>query len=174
MLRYDVYRTPPGGSPTVAGSTVVGSFTDAAVTQSGVYGYAVKAVDGAGNVGTASTSVSVTYDNASPTAPASLNGTTPTASPPVLTWTASTDALSGVDHYDVYRGGTRINSSPLTGLTYTDTSPIVASQTYSVKAVDAAGNAEQPPRPRRSSSTTRTTRARRRCRPRLRPRSTRR
>ena len=70
VLRYDVYRTPPGGSPTLAGSTVVGSFTDAAVTQSGVYSYAVKAVDGAGNVGTASTSVSVTYDNASPTAPA--------------------------------------------------------------------------------------------------------
>jgi large repetitive protein len=141
VLRYDVYRTPPGGSPTVAGSTVVGSFTDAAVTQSGIYTYAVKAVDGAGNVGAASTTVSVTYDNASPTAPTSLNGTTPTASPPVLTWTASTDALSGVDHYDVYRGGTKINASPLTGLTYTDTSPIVASQTYSVKAVDEAGNA---------------------------------
>ena len=45
------------------------------------------------------------YDNAAPSAPTALTGTTPTASPPVLTWAASTDTLSGVDHYDVLRGG---------------------------------------------------------------------
>ncbi|MDX6580733.1 MAG: hypothetical protein QOJ47_2282, partial [Gaiellales bacterium] len=140
VQRYDVYRTPPGGSATLAGSTAVASFTDAAVTQSGIYTYTVRAVDGAGNVGPASSSASVTYDNTAPTAPASVNGTTPTASPPVISWTAATDALSGVDHYDVLRGGAKINSSPLTGLSYTDTSPIVASQTYAVRAVDAAGN----------------------------------
>ncbi|MDX6402109.1 MAG: hypothetical protein QOF27_2715, partial [Gaiellaceae bacterium] len=140
VARYEVYRTPPGGVPTLAGTTVVGSFTDAAVTQSGIYAYTVRAVDGAGNAGASSSSVNVTYDNAAPTVPSALNGTTPTASPPVLTWAASTDALSGVDHYDVLRGGTKINSSPLTTLTYTDSSPVAASQTYAVRAVDAAGN----------------------------------
>ena len=140
VARYEVYRTPPGGVATLAGTTVVGSFTDAAVTQSGTYAYTVRAVDGAGNAGASSSSVNVTYDNTAPTVPTALNGTTPTASPPVLTWAASTDALSGVDHYDVLRGGTKINSSPLTTLTYTDTSPIAASQTYAVRAVDAAGN----------------------------------
>ena len=119
---------------------MVGSFTDAAVTQSGIYAYTVRAVDGAGNAGASSSSVNVTYDNAGPSAPTALNGTTPTASPPVLTWAASTDSLSGIDHYDVLRGGSKINSSPLTTLTYTDTSPIAASQTYAVRAVDAAGN----------------------------------
>ena len=140
IARYEVYRTPPGGSPTLAGTTTVGSFTDASVTASGTYTYTVRAIDGAGNAGASSASASVTYDNTAPSTPSALNGTTPTASPPVLTWAASTDALSGVDHYDVLRGGTKINSSPLTGLTYTDTSPVAASQTYSVRAVDAAGN----------------------------------
>ena len=135
LQMYDVYR-----NGTLAGTTTVTSFTDAATTASGTYTYTVKAVDGAGNVGPASASATVVYDVTAPTTPASLTGTTPTASPPVLTWTASTDALSGLDHYDVYRGGVKINSSPVTGLTYTDTSPISGSQSYLVRAVDAAGN----------------------------------
>jgi large repetitive protein len=135
LQRYDVYR----GS-TLAGSTTVTSFTDAATTASGTYTYTVRAVDGAGNVGPASASATVVFDVTAPTTPASLTATTPTASAPVITWTASTDALSGIDHYDVYRGGTKINSSPVTGLTYTDTSPINGSQSYLVRAVDGAGN----------------------------------
>ncbi len=140
IARYEVYRTPPGGSATLAGTTSVGSFTDASVTVSGVYAYTVRAVDGAGNAGASSSSINVMYDNAAPSAPTALAGTSPTASPPVLTWAASTDTLSGVDHYDVLRGGTKINSSPITALTYTDSSPIASSQTYTVRAVDAAGN----------------------------------
>lgn len=135
IIRYDVYR-----GATLAGSTAVTSFTDAALTQSGTNAYTIRAVDGAGNVGPASSPVTVVYDVTAPTIPGSLTATTPTNSPPVLSWAASTDALSGVDHYDVFRGSTKINSSPVTGLGFTDTSPVTGSQTYSVKAIDAAGN----------------------------------
>ena len=38
------------------------------------------------------------------------------------------------------RGGQKINASPITALTYTDSTPITGSQTYAVQAVDAAGN----------------------------------
>ncbi|MEO9175837.1 MAG: hypothetical protein ABI317_10035, partial [Gaiellales bacterium] len=139
LQRYDVYR-----GATLAGSTTVTSFTDAALSASGTYTYTVRAVDGAGNVGPPSASATVVYDVTAPTMPASLTGTTPTASAPVLSWTASTDALSGLDHYDVYRGGLKINTSPVTGLTFTDTSPINGSQSYLVRAVDAAGNQSTP------------------------------
>ena len=135
IVRYDVYR-----GATLAGSTAVTSFTDAALTQSSTNVYTIRAVDGAGNVGPASSPVTVVYDVTAPTIPGSLTATTPTNSPPVLSWAASTDALSGVDHYDVFRGSTKINSSPVTGLGFTDTSPVTGSQTYSVKAIDAAGN----------------------------------
>ena len=53
--------------------------------------------------------MTVVYDVTAPTIPGSLTATTPTNSPPVLSWAASTDAFSGVDHYDVFRiGGTSL------------------------------------------------------------------
>lgn len=75
------------------------------------------------------------------TAPSVPTGLTATASSPTqvnLSWTAATDNV-GVASYLVFRDGVQINSTFST--TYTD-STAVATTTYSytVKAVDAAGN----------------------------------
>ena len=77
-------------------------------------------------------------DTTPPSAPGSLAAGTATASTVPLTWNASTDNV-GVTGYQVFRGST--NVATVTGTLYTDTglSPSTA-YTYTVKAVDAAGN----------------------------------
>jgi fibronectin type 3 domain-containing protein len=81
-------------------------------------------------------------DTTKPTAPGSLAATA-SSGQVALSWTAATDNV-GVTGYKVYRGGTEIAS--LGNVTsYTDTS-VAGSTTYSytVRAVDAAGNLSDP------------------------------
>ena len=55
--------------------------------------------------------MSIVYDTTAPPAPVGLTGVSPTADKPCLTWTAAApDVLSGLDHYDVYRGTTLVGS----------------------------------------------------------------
>ncbi|MER6346566.1 cellulose binding domain-containing protein [Streptomyces sp. NPDC001595] len=79
-------------------------------------------------------------DTQAPTAPTSLTGTAKTSTSVSLSWTASTDNVR-VTGYDVYRGATKVNATPVTGTSYTDTglSPSTA-YAYTVRARDAAGN----------------------------------
>ncbi|MFD0670785.1 fibronectin type III domain-containing protein [Cohnella sp. GCM10027633] len=79
-------------------------------------------------------------DTQAPTAPTGLSSPSKTDTTVSLSWTASTDNV-GVSGYDVYRGGAKVNSSLVTGTSYTD-SGLAASTAYSytVKAKDAAGN----------------------------------
>ncbi|MFV0131996.1 glycoside hydrolase family 6 protein [Streptomyces sp. HMX87] len=79
-------------------------------------------------------------DTAAPTVPTGLRATAKTASSVSLAWTAATDNV-GVTGYDVYRGDTKANSSPVTGTTFTDTG-LTASTAYryTVRARDAVGN----------------------------------
>jgi chitodextrinase len=82
----------------------------------------------------------IVSDITAPTVPTDLVAT-PTGSTLVLTWTASTDA-NGVASYRVRRDGVDLpGAEAVTGTTFTDTtvSPGV-SYTYTVSAVDAAGN----------------------------------
>src|SRR3954447_19010382 len=59
----------------------------------------------------------------------------------VVTWADSTDNV-GVDHYDVFRDGGTVAIAHPTTATFTDTALAEAStHRYTVKAVDAAGNA---------------------------------
>ncbi|MEU0739907.1 glycoside hydrolase family 6 protein [Streptomyces sp. NPDC006134] len=83
-------------------------------------------------------------DTTAPTAPTGLTATAKTASSVSLSWTAATDNV-GVTGYDVYRGTTKVNSSPVTGTAFTDTG-LSASTAYSytVRARDAAGNVSAP------------------------------
>ncbi|GAA4888433.1 cellulase family glycosylhydrolase [Streptomyces coeruleoprunus] len=78
-------------------------------------------------------------DTTPPTAPTGLAATTTTGSV-TLTWRPATDNV-GVTGYDVHRDGTRVNTTPVTGTTFTDSgrSPSTA-YTYVVRARDAAGN----------------------------------
>ncbi|MFE6990363.1 glycoside hydrolase family 6 protein [Streptomyces pharetrae] len=79
-------------------------------------------------------------DVTAPTAPAGLRATARTASSVSLAWTAATDDV-GVTGYDVYRDGTRVNTVPVTGTTFTDTGLSAATAYgYTVRARDAAGN----------------------------------
>ncbi|MBL7739475.1 MAG: fibronectin type III domain-containing protein [Chitinophagaceae bacterium] len=84
--------------------------------------------------------VLVLADSQAPTAPSNLAASNITQSSLLLSWTASTDNV-GVAGYDIYRNGTKINSSLVTGTTYnvTGLSASTAYQFY-VQAKDAAGN----------------------------------
>ena len=81
-------------------------------------------------------------DTQAPTVPTSLAATTISASRIDLSWTASTDNVAVVG-YDVYRGGVKIGTTAST--TYSSTGLTAATTySYSVKALDAAGNASAP------------------------------
>jgi chitodextrinase len=82
------------------------------------------------------------WDRYAPTAPTNLTATAATAGDSVvrLTWLVSTDTV-GVTGYRIYRGGARVASVSGSTWNYSDTA-VVNGTTYSytVKAVDAAGN----------------------------------
>jgi fibronectin type 3 domain-containing protein len=134
---YNVYR---GGAP-VANVTTP-AFSDSLLASDGSYSYTVTALDDAANESAPSLARSVVYDTTAPTQPTGLDGL-PTSNNPVLSWNASSD-LNGVTGYNVYRSdhpATPLNGSPVVATTYTDTTvPADGTWTYTVKALDAAGN----------------------------------
>ena len=79
-------------------------------------------------------------DTQVPTTPTGLASSNLTATAVTLSWTASTDNV-GVTGYDVYRNGTKINTSVVTGTTYSATGLTNATAySFYVRARDAAGN----------------------------------
>lgn len=137
---YNVYR---GGSK-VNSSVILGlAYNDAGLAVSTQYSWTIKTLNSAGLEGAASATVTATTSPAavSPVvAPASLAASSPTASAITLTW----PAVSGAIGYNVYRGTTKVNSSALVGLTFTD-SGLNASTLYSytVRALNSV-NVEGP------------------------------
>lgn len=78
-------------------------------------------------------------DTTPPSVPTGLTVSSTTPSTVVLSWTAATDNVA-VDHYVIYRGGSQVGTA--TGTTYTATGlTATTSYTFTVSAVDAAGNA---------------------------------
>ena len=136
---YDVYR----GVTKVGSSTTTG-YTDTALEPSTSYSYTVKAVDAALNASPASNTATATTlaDTSPPTAPTNLAASPVSATSIGLSWTASTDDVA-VDRYDVYRGVMKVGSSTTTGYTDTGLQPST-SYSYTVVAVDAAGNPSSP------------------------------
>ncbi|MFB6552777.1 glycoside hydrolase family 6 protein [Streptomyces sp. NPDC056405] len=83
-------------------------------------------------------------DREAPTAPTGLKSTGKTSGGVSLSWSAATDNI-GVTGYDVYRGTTKVNSTPVTGTVYTDSGlDASTAYTYTVRARDAAGNTSSP------------------------------
>ncbi len=79
-------------------------------------------------------------DATPPTAPADVQATFASRVPCVyLTWSASTDPESGVDHYVIYRDGTLLGTSTTTS--YTDSSSVTAQARhyYQISAVNYDG-----------------------------------
>jgi chitodextrinase len=136
----------------VAQTTGTGtSYNDGGLSPSTSYGYEVRAIDAAGNVGPVSNATAATTqagpDTTAPSAPGTLAATGTSSSQVSLSWGAATDNV-GVTGYRIERcqGAGCTNFSQVaapagTGTTYTDTG-LSPSTTYSyqVRAVDAAGN----------------------------------
>jgi len=89
-------------------------------------------------------STSPPADAEAPIAPSGLNSPKKTDTTVQLNWTPSTDNV-GVAGYDIYSGGTRVNTSDITATSYTvgGLAPGV-SYTFTVTARDAAGNVSPP------------------------------
>jgi len=119
------------------------TFAVSGLSASTTYAFFVKAKDAAGN-SSASSVLNVTTapspDTEAPTAPSGLTSSNLTYSSVTLNWTASSDNVA-VTSYDVYKNGTKINTSPVTATTYQVTA-LTGSTAYSfyVNAKDAAGN----------------------------------
>ncbi len=129
----------------VATSTVP-SYADSGLSPSTTYAYKVAAVDAAGNVSASTAAVNATTlagpDVTPPSTPANLVATATSSATVALTWTASTDNVA-VTGYRILRGGVQIGTSATTTFGDTGLSPSTA-YSYTVVAIDAAGNASGP------------------------------
>jgi hypothetical protein len=153
---------PAGGSYTNIGSAVTlepyGTSFNTAGVPDGLYEIRALATDLATNTqGNSVTSVLI--DNHLPNAPLAPTGLSPVSATPTITFNGSADQTfngvqSGVDHYDVYRDGVKVNAAPIPDAgagpyTWSDVagqSLNVPSGTpphtysYTVRAIDGAGN----------------------------------
>ena len=130
---YRIYR---GGSLVTTVTSL--TYTDTGLSPSTAYAYEVKAIDAAGNASTAATASATTpgSDTAAPTTPTGVSATKAKGRKVDVRWNAASDNV-GVASYWVYRNGAKIAET--TGLTYRD-SPGRGTFTYTLRAVDAAGN----------------------------------
>ena len=100
----------------------------------------VRAVDGAGNTG--SDSVSITVDTTAPTVTITSpsDGAILDNSTVVVQWSGS-DATTGIDHYELYLDGSPVDTNiPSSQNSYTLSGLGDGSHTIEVRAVDGAGN----------------------------------
>jgi glucose/arabinose dehydrogenase/chitodextrinase len=135
------YRVYQGGTQIaqVAGNVLTYTHTGVA----GPLSYVVRAIDAAGNLSDPSNTRNVTApDGIKPTVPGNLTATAGT-SQVVLNWEASTDNAA-VTGYRIYRAGTQVGSVNGTTLTFTHTNVAPGTHSYTVRAIDAAGNLSDP------------------------------
>jgi chitodextrinase len=133
---YRVFR-----NTVLVGTSATTTYSDTGHEAATAYSYTVSAVDAAGNISTASAPASATTaapDTSPPSQPTGLTATAVSGSQINLSWTASTDNV-GVTGYRVFRNAVQVASPTTT--TYNDTGLASSTTyTYTVSAVDAAGN----------------------------------
>jgi chitodextrinase len=132
---YRIYRD---GS--LVGTATGTSYTDTGLSAATTYSYRVAAYDAAGNASAQTGAISVnTGDTTPPSIPAGATATAISSTRIDLSWTASTDNVA-VASYRVYRNGAL--AATVTGTSWSDTGLAAGtSYTYTVSAVDGAGNA---------------------------------
>jgi fibronectin type 3 domain-containing protein len=141
VVKYNVLR-----NGIVVAQPTSTSYTDTSLTANTSYSYVVQAVDGAGNVSANSSGANVTTpsapDTTAPSTPAGLAANAVNSNQVNLSWSASTDSGgSGLAGYNIYRNGSKINSSPVASTSYGDgTVSVSTAYSYTVEAVDGAGN----------------------------------
>jgi hypothetical protein len=124
-----VYRVDGGGWVTYGGPFLYS--TD------GTHTFDFYSTDNLGHVESPAPGATLRLDRVNPTTPTGLVAIDSGGSA-LLTWNAATDALSGLHEYRIYRGGTLVGTS--TTASFTDPVPSEASYSYTVAAVDNAGN----------------------------------
>ncbi|MDX6629650.1 MAG: hypothetical protein QOH00_1896 [Gaiellales bacterium] len=135
----------PIGGPFSSEPFSVSFDTNTVSVPDGLYQIRALATDVATNSNEAAVT-NVRVDNTKPTTPAQPTGLTPVSASPTINFTPSTDVGgSGINHYDVFRdvNPTPVNASPIpAGGPYTaiDSGATSGSYTYTVVAVDNAGN----------------------------------
>ncbi|HWB38627.1 MAG TPA: Ig-like domain-containing protein [Candidatus Saccharimonadales bacterium] len=132
---YDVYR-----DGNLITNTTGTNFTDTGLDVDTSYSYTVRANDGSGNNSDQSDplDVSTLTDQIAPDAPANLTSTGQTETSVDLTWDSADDDVS-VTGYKVYRNGSFVED--VTDTNYTDDHlHYNTAYSYTVTAVDAAGN----------------------------------
>ncbi len=136
LANYRVYR-----DGILVGTAVGTSFDDSSVQANGSYGYAVTAVDRAGDESLASRTSIVRFDGTAPLTPTDPNGASPTRLP-TFAWSPANDQATGgssIAGYRVYRNGSFIGET--TGTGFTDGSVGGSGHLIdTVRALDAAGN----------------------------------
>jgi chitodextrinase len=140
---YRVYEVV-GGVDTLRATVTVLFYDIIGRTQGTAYTYRVTAVDNDGAESAPSTAgfTTLSTDTTPPSTPSSLTISGVTSTQFTATWTASTDAGSGLDHYDLFSTDLVLFTQPPAGtLTHTFTG-LTAGTTYQmrVRGVDAAGN----------------------------------
>jgi len=134
---YNVYVDGFKKTEVAAGTTS----TTVSVPSPGSYDIFVTAVDAAGNQSPTSNMITVSTDSTPPTTPSNLSSPFKTASSVDLDWDASSDADTGLDHYNVYVDGSKDHQ---VGAGSTDSSvdhlSSASAYEFHVTAVDTVGN----------------------------------
>ena len=130
-IAYTKYRVNAG-----AVATCTAPFTISAEQTNTVQYWSV---DNRGNVET-TRSTTVRIDSGPPTVPTGFSASVVATTSVATSWTASTDATSGVAYYRVYGNGSVVATSSSTYCTVTGLTPTVT-YVFAVSAVDVAGNA---------------------------------
>jgi chitodextrinase len=137
------YRVLRNGALLATLGTVT-TFQDTGLTASTTYTYRVQALDAAGNVSPQSTAASATTqatpDTTAPTTPTGVTAVAISGTKIDVSWIASTDNVA-VTGYRVYRNGVLLTTlGSVTTVLDTGLTPNTT-YTYTVDAIDAAGNA---------------------------------
>jgi len=139
---YQVFRD---GEATAIGTTTGTTFSDTGLAAESTHSYAVVAVDAAGNrselsnTATATTLSAAPADVLPPSAPTGLTASVNDATRVIdLSWSASTDDV-GVSGYRIFRDSSATPTATVTGTTFSDSGQL-GTHTYTVAAIDAAGN----------------------------------
>jgi subtilisin family serine protease/chitodextrinase len=137
------------GPTNTYGNTTTDSIevTDHSITLTGLsigtlYHYQVQSVDSYGSSKSSADAMFTTtgtMDTSPPSQPSQLSASVTSSSSISLSWSASTDNV-GVSQYDIYRDNVFLSSVSGIETTYEDNGLSVGVYTYTVQAIDGAGN----------------------------------